>query len=84
MPKITFSQEVKDERCEVKIKQEEALAELAAMLLFGENILDNTVTLKTDKANIAARIQLVFKIAIQEDVFIDIIKGRKLYSISVP
>ncbi len=83
MPKVTYSQEVKDELCEVKIKQEEALAELAAMLLFGENILNNTITLKTDKANIAARIQLVFKKAIEEDVSIDIVKGRKLYSISI-
>lgn len=83
MPKVTYSQEVKDELCEVKIKQEEALAELAAMLLFGENILNNTITLKTEKANIAARIQLVFKKAIEEDVFIDIVKGRKLYSISI-
>ncbi|MBE7033371.1 MAG: DNA-binding protein WhiA [Ruminococcaceae bacterium] len=84
MPKITFSQEVKDELCEVKIKREEALAELAAMLLFGENILNNTVTLKTEHANVAARIQLVFKKAIDEEVFIDLVKGRKNYSISIP
>ncbi len=83
MSKVTYSQEVKDELCEVKIKQEEALAELAAMLLFGENILNNTITLKTDKANVAARIQLVFKKAIEEDVSIDIVKGKKLYSISI-
>ena len=71
MPKITFSQEVKEELCEVKIKKEEALAELAAMLLFGENILDNTVTLKTEHANVAARIQHIFRKAIEEDRFLE-------------
>ena len=83
MPKITFSQEVKDELCEVKIKKEEALAELAAMILFGENIVNNMITLRTERAGIAARIQLVFWKAIQEEVTIDIVKGRKNYCISV-
>ncbi len=84
MPKTTFSQEVKDELCEVKIKKEEALSELAAMILFGENILNNMITLRTERASIAARIQLTFWKAIEEEVSIDIIKGRKNYSISVP
>lgn len=84
MPKITFSQEVKDELCEVKIKKEEALAELAAMILFGENIVNNMITLRTERAGIAARIQLAFWKAIQEEVTIDIVKGRKNYCISVP
>ncbi len=83
MPKITFSQEVKDELCEVKIKKEEALAELAAMILFGENIVNNMITLRTERAGIAARIQLAFWKAIQEEVTIDIVKGRKNYCISV-
>ena len=84
MPKITFSQEVKDELCEVKVKKEEALSELAAMILFGENIVNNTITLRTERAGIAGRIQLVFWKAIEEEVAIDIIKGRKNYSISIP
>ena len=36
--KKSFSSEVKDELCEVKFKENEAASELAAMLLFGENI----------------------------------------------
>ena len=83
MPKTTFSQEVKDELCEVKIKREEALAELAAMILFGENIVNNMITLRTERAGIAARIQLAFWKAMQEEVTIDIVKGRKTYCISV-
>lgn len=84
MPEKTFSQEVKDELCEVKFKREEALAELAAMILFGENIENNIMMLKTEHANVAARIQLVLRKAVDEDVSIDIRKGRKSYSISIP
>lgn len=84
MPEKTFSQEVKDELCEVKFKREEALAELAAMILFGENIENNIMMLKTEHANVAARIQLVLRKAVDEDVSIDISKGRKSYSISIP
>ena len=83
MAKITFSQKVKDELCEVKVNREEALAELAAMLIFGENILDDTITLRTEHGNIAARIQLVFKKSIDENVLIDILKGKKSYAISI-
>ena len=57
----SFSYTVKEELCKVKFKEEEALAELCAMLLFGENIENNSIILKTDNAEIAARIQAVFK-----------------------
>jgi len=83
MVKSTFSQEVKEELCEVKFNREEAMAELAAMVLFGENINGNNITLRTENASIAARIQLTFRKAIEEDVTIDIVKGRKNYSINV-
>jgi len=53
------------------------------MLIFGENSLDDTITLRTEHGNIAARIQLVFKKAIDEDVLIDILKGKKSYAISI-
>lgn len=83
MAKITFSQEVKEELCEVKFNHEEALAELAAMILFGENINDGKITLRTDNASIAARIQLIFRKAIEEEVSIDLVKGRRNYSIDI-
>lgn len=84
MPVKTFSHKVKDELCEVKFKQEEATAELAAMMLFGENILDSTVSLRTENAKIAARIQLILRKAINEERNIDILKGRKNYCVSFP
>ena len=84
MPKKTFSQEVKDELCEVKFKNDDALAELAAAILFGENIENNIMLLKTEHANVAARIQLCLRKAVQEDISIDISKGRKSYSICIP
>ena len=80
----TFSHEVKDELCEVKFKQDEAVSELAAMILFGENVVNNTVTLRTDNPKIAARIQLILRKAIEEERAIDILKGRKNYCISFP
>ncbi len=83
MPKISFSQEVKDELCEVKFKREEALSELSAMILFGENIVNDIITLRTEHANIAARIQLLFRKAIEEEVSIDIVKGRRNYGICI-
>lgn len=81
MSNRTFSQKVKDELCEVKFKQEEAIAELSAMILFGENIVNNTVNLRTENAKIAARIQLILRKAINEEASIDILKGRKNYCI---
>ena len=80
----TFSHEVKDELCEVKFKQEEAISELAAMMLFGENVINNTVSLRTENPNIAARIQLLLRKAIDEERSIDILKGKKNYCISFP
>ena len=49
----TFSQEVKDELCEVKLTVEEARAELAAMILFGENTSNfDSELFKTNVTNI--------------------------------
>lgn len=84
MANKTFSYDVKEELCEVKFKQQEAVAEVAAMILFGENILDNKVSLRTDNPNIASRIQLVLRKGIEEERAIDIIKGRKNYCVSFP
>lgn len=79
----SFSYTVKEELCKVKFKEEEALAELCAMLLFGENIENNSIILKTDNAEIAARIQAVFKKSLHEEIPIDIIKGKRNFSIIV-
>lgn len=83
MSKQTFSQSVKEELCEVKFKYKEALAELAAMILFGENIENDDIVLKTDHAGIAARIQLLLRKVTGEDVTIDIVKGRRSYCINL-
>ncbi len=79
----TFSSMVKTELCEVKFSESDARAELAAMMLFGENLEDGQVVLKTDKAETAARIQSLLKKALKEELSIDILKGRKAYSISI-
>lgn len=79
----TFSSMVKTELCEVKFNESDARAELAAMMLFGENLENGQVVLKTDKAETAARIQSVLKKAVNEEISIDILKGRKAYSISI-
>ncbi len=79
----TFSSRVKNELCEVKFSENDAKAELAAMMLFGENLEDGQVVLKTDKAETAARIQSILKKAVNEEISIDILKGRKAYSISI-
>ena len=79
----TFSSRVKNELCEVKFSESDAKAELAAMMLFGENLEDGQVVLKTDKAETAARIQSLLKKAVNEEISIDILKGRKAYAISI-
>jgi len=80
----TFSHQVKDELCEVKFKHDEAISELAAMILFGENIANDTITLRSENPQIAARIQLILRKAIDEERSIDILRGRKNYVISFP
>ena len=84
MANRTFSHDVKDEICEVRFKQEEAIAELSAMILFGENVSNSTISLRTDNPNIASRIQLVLRKGIEEERAIDILKGRKNYCVSFP
>ena len=79
----TFSSMVKTELCEVKFSESDARAELAAMMLFGENLENGQVVLKTDKAETAARIQSLLKKALNEEISIDILKGRKAYAISI-
>jgi len=83
MSKKTFSSMVKDELCEVKFKEEEAVAELCAMILFGENIENSDILIKTDRAQTAARIQAIFKKAFNEEVSIDILKGRRNYCVAI-
>ena len=83
MGKKSFSLGVKEELCTVKFKEEEARAELAAMILFGENIVDGSILIKTDHAEIAARIQAVLKKAVGEEIPIDILKGRKNFSVNI-
>ena len=83
MTNKTFSKNVKDELCEVRFKQPEALAELAAMLLFGENIVNGEIFLRTEHAGIAARIQLLLRKGVSEDVTIDILNGRRNYCINI-
>lgn len=83
MSKKTFSSMVKDELCEVKFKEDEACSELAAMILFGENIENGEILLKTDRAQTAARIQAVLKKAVNEEISIDILKGRRNFCISI-
>ncbi len=83
MSRKTFSHEVKDELCEVKVNVQEAIAELAAMILFGENADDEKMCFKTDKANTAARIQYIIKRATALEVAIDVIKGKKNYSLEI-
>ena len=83
MDKKTFSQEVKDELCEVKFKEIEAVAELAAMILFGENIENGKTFLRTDKANVAARIQVILRKAVNEEISIDILKGRRNFCVEI-
>ena len=79
----SFSSNVKDELCEVKFNEKEAAAELAAMLLFGENIENGQFVLKTDRAQVAARIQAIYKKVMHEEVMIDIINGKRSYSVSI-
>lgn len=79
MAEKTFSQSVKDELCEVKFKYEEARAELAAMIIFGENVENGEVLLRTDNASVAARIQLLIRKVTMDEVTIDLVKGRRNY-----
>ncbi len=83
MQKKSFSSEVKAELSEVKFNQAEAKAELSAMLLFGENVEDGKVSLKTDRAEIAARIQALIKKSVDEEVPIDILKGRRSFCVTI-
>lgn len=83
MEKKTFSSEVKDELCEVKFNETEAKAELAAIILFGENADDKSVLLKTDKAETATRIQALLKKTYGEEIPIDLMKGRRNYAVKI-
>lgn len=83
MDNKTFSTQVKIELCEVKFNETDAKAELAAMMLFGENAENGQVLLKTDKAETAARIQGLLRKAVNEEISIDILRGRKNYAVSI-
>ena len=80
----SFSSAVKDELCELNIKNaSEAAAELDAILLFGESCERGTVTVRTDRAETANRIRVLIKKAIGEDAAIDIGTGKRSYSVSI-
>ena len=83
MTKISFSSAVKNELCELKFKEGEAVAELAAMILFGENLQSSDILIKTDRAPVAARIQAALKKTTHEEVPIDILKGKRSFSIKL-
>lgn len=83
MTKKSYSSLVKEELCTVKFKEDEARAEIAAMILFGENISDGNIMLKTDHAEIAARIQVAYKKALKEEIAIDILSGRKNFCVNI-
>ena len=80
----SFSTEVKYELCELNIQSPaEAVSELAAMLLFGENEENGDIVIKTQHAIVAARLQVLFKKAIKEEILIDVCDKKKMYSIRV-
>ena len=80
----SFSTEVKYELCELYIQTPaEAVSELAAMLLFGENEDNGDIVIKTHHAQIAARLQVLFKKAIKEEILIDVFGKKKMYSVRV-
>lgn len=80
----SFSSKVKDELCELNIKNAaEAAAELDAILLFGESCERGTVTVRTDRAETANRIRVLIKKALGEDTAIDIGTGKRSYSVSI-
>lgn len=81
MIKNSFAADVKKELCDLRFKSEEAVAELAAMILFGENLNNGEIILRTERAQIAARIQVVFKKATGEEIPIDIMRGKRNFSI---
>lgn len=83
MKKNSFSAEVKSELCELKFKDNEAVAELAAMILFGENSQNEDIMIKTDRAPIAARIQAALKKSVHEEIPIDILKGKRSFCIKL-
>ncbi len=81
----SFSSEVKNELCELYIQSsKEAASELAAMLLFGENEDRGDVVVKTHHALAAARIQVLFKKSINEEVNIDVLENKSAYLIRIP
>ena len=80
--KKSFSSRVKDELTELTLKgTETCIAELAAMLIFGENTeKDNTILIKNDRAHTLARIQALLNYTLNDSPSIDIKSGRQSYS----
>lgn len=82
--KKSFSSLVKDELCSLNIKEKkDAAAELAAILIFGENTDLKTVIIRSSRAHTAARVQALIKKIYQEDISIDVKGMGKSYSISL-
>lgn len=82
--KKSFSSLVKDELCSLNIKEKkDAAAELAAILIFGENTDLQTINIRSSRAHTAARIQALIKKVYHEDISIDVKGSGKSYSISL-
>lgn len=82
--KKSFSSLVKDELCSLNIKdKKDAAAELAAILIFGENTDLQSIIIRSSRAHTAARIQTLIKRVYREDVSIDVKGLGKSYSISL-
>lgn len=83
--KKTFSSEVKDEMCNLNIKNiSEATAELAAMLIFGENTESDCILIRSFRAENTARIQALLKKTQNLRITIDISEKKNTYEIRVP
>ncbi len=83
--KKTFSSEVKDEMCNLNIKSvSEATAELAAMLIFGENTESDCILIRSSRAENTARIQALLKKTQNLRITIDVSEKKNTYEIRVP
>ena len=81
----TFSSEVKDELCLLNIKTlQAAAAELAAMLIFGENTDTDNIVIKSGRAENAARIQALLKKAGGQRIAIDVSERKNIYTVKIP
>lgn len=83
--KKTFSSRVKDELTELPLKNvENCVAELASMLIFGENTeSDNTIVIKSERAQMLSRIQSLLSKTLNDYPVIDIKNGKQSYCMKI-